>query len=78
MVKFQSPSKYSPFDLIHLSRYVFYCSKQFLNSSILMSLSASATFCFTSSTLAKRFSLRTFFIQGNKETKNSPGVRLGD
>ena len=36
MFKLQSPSKYSPFDAIHLSRCFFHCSKQFLNSLILM------------------------------------------
>ena len=33
---------------------------------ILMPFRASAVFCFTSSTLAKHFPLRNFFIQGNK------------
>ena len=66
--KFQSPSKYSPFDAIHLSRCLFHCSKQFLNLSILMPFSASAVFCFTSSILAKCFPLRTFsLIQENKK-----------
>ena len=32
MFKFQSPSRYSPFDAINLSRHFFHCSKQFLNS----------------------------------------------
>ena len=36
--KLQPPSKYSPFDAIHLSRCFFHCSKRFLNSSILMPL----------------------------------------
>ena len=39
----------------------FHCSKQVLNSFILMPFSASAIFWFTSSTLAKWFPLRTFF-----------------
>ena len=38
----------------------FHHSKQFLNSSVLMSFSASAIFCFTSFTSAKCFPLRTF------------------
>ena len=50
MFKFQSPSKYSPFDAIHLLRLLFYCSEQFLNLTTLMPFSASAIFCFTSST----------------------------
>ena len=29
MFKFQSPSKYSPFDVIHILRCFFHCSKQF-------------------------------------------------
>ena len=47
----------------------FYGSKQFLNSLILMPSSASAILCFTSSTSAKHFPLRTFFIQGNNNKK---------
>ena len=38
-----------------------------MNSLISMPFSISAVFCFTSSTLAKRFTLRNFFIQGNKK-----------
>ena len=64
--KLQSPSKYSPFDAIHLFRRFFHCSEKFLNLLILMPCSAFAIFCFTSSTLAKRFPLRTFVTQGNK------------
>ena len=41
MFKLRSPSKYSSFDTIHLSR-LFHCSKQFLNLLILMPFSASA------------------------------------
>ena len=44
-----------------------HCTKQFLNLLILMPFSASAIFCFTSSTRTKHFPLRTFFIQGEKE-----------
>ena len=76
MFKHQSPSKYSPLDAIHLSRCFFHCSKQFLNSSVLMPFSAPDIFCFTSSSSAKRFTLRIFFIQRNK-TK-SLGVRSGE
>ena len=43
MFKFQSPSKYSLFDAIHLLRQCFHCSKQFLNL-FLMPSSASAIF----------------------------------
>ena len=52
---------------MHPLRHFSHCSKQFLHSSILMPFSASATFCFTSCTLAKCFPLRTFFILGNKK-----------
>ena len=65
--KLQSPSKYSPFDTIYLWRHFFYFSKQFLNSSMLMPFSASAIFCFTFSTSATHFSLRTFFIRQTKK-----------
>ena len=50
----------------------FHCSKQCLNSSISMPFSASAVFCFTSSTSAKCFPLRKFFIRG-KQKKVSQG-----
>ena len=70
MFKLQSPSKSSPFDAIYLSR-VFHCSKQFLNSSILMPFSASAIFCFTSSTMAKCFPLKIFFIKGKQKKIHS-------
>ena len=57
---------------LHLMQYTyrdtfFHCSKQFLNSLILMPFSASVVFCFTSSTSATHFPSRTFFIWGNKK-----------
>ena len=57
---------------LHLMQYTygdtfFHCSKQFLNSLVLMPFSAYAIFCITSSTSAKCFLLRTFFIQGNTQ-----------
>ena len=66
MFKLQSPLKYSwcstPYwDVISTVQ------KQFCNSLILMPFSASAIFCFTTSTLTICFPLRTFFIQGNKK-----------
>ena len=76
MFELQSPSKCYPFDAIHLSRHFFHCSKQFLNSLILMPFSASAIFCFTSFTLAKHFPLGPFFIWGSKN--KSLGARLGE
>ena len=71
-VKLQLPSKYSPFDIIHLSRCFSHCSKQLLNSWIFMPFSASAVPCFTSSTSAKHFPLRTFFTRETK-TKSYSG-----
>ena len=76
MFKLQSPSKYSPFGPIHLLRCFFHCSKQCLNSLILMPSSASAGFCFTSSTLAHRFPWRTFFIQENKKEISGQGDQV--
>ena len=70
MFKFQSPSKYSPFDAIHLSRHFFHCSKQFLNLLILMPFTVSAIFCFPSSTSAICFALRTFFSSGETKTNH--------
>ena len=67
MFKLQSPSKYSPFDAIHLLRRFFHCSKQFLNSSILMPFSTSAIFvsCLPLQQNVPLWGL--FFIQGNKK-----------
>ena len=61
--KLQSPSKYSPFDAIRLLRHFSHCSKQFLNSSILMPFSVSVVFCFTSS-ISKTFPFEGFFSLG--------------
>ena len=44
MFKLQSPSKYSPFDAIHLSRHKLAQNSFWTNSSIFMSFSASAIF----------------------------------
>ena len=73
MFKLQSPSKYCPFDAIHLLRWFFHCIKQFSNSLLWMPFCASAMFCFTFSILARHFPLRTFFIQRNKQRVS--GVR---
>ena len=75
--KLQSSSKYSPFDAIHLLRPFSHCSKQFYNSSSFMPFSAFAVFCFTSSTLGKRFPLKNFFIRGNKESQWDWVIREG-
>ena len=63
MFKLQSPSKYSLFDAVHLWRH--FSTAQ--NLSILMCFSAAATFCFTSSTLAKCFPLRSLLIRETKK-----------
>ena len=72
MFKLQSPSA---LDAIYLWRLFSLNRKEFLNSSILMPFSVSVVFCFTSST-AKCFPLRSFFIQGKK--KKSLRVRLSE
>ena len=79
MFKLKSPSKYSPFDAIHLSKCFFHCSKQFLNFSIFMPFSVSAIFCFTSSTWAECFPLKTFFQPGKQKnvTRKVAGCEVG-
>ena len=67
MFELQSPSKYSPFDAIHLSRCFCPLHKTVFELINLMPFSA-AIFCFTTSTSAKHFPLRTFFIWGNKKS----------
>ena len=46
MFKWQSPSKYLPFDTIHLLRHFFHCSKQFLNWWIFFSMFKNCIFIF--------------------------------
>ena len=57
---------------LHVMQYIyrdfFSSTQKFLKSFIFMPFSASAVFCFTSSPSAKRFSLKIFFIWGNKQT----------
>ena len=77
MFKLQSPSKYSPFDVLHLLRHFFHCSKRFLNLLIVVPFSVCAVFCFTSSTSAKHLPLRTFFYLGNKQ-KMLLGAKSGE
>ena len=63
----------SPFDATSLCNIetFFSCSKQFLNLSLRCLLVLLVFFvCFTSSTSAKCFNLRTFFIKGNKKTSH--------
>ena len=75
MFKPQSPLKYSPFDALHLLRHVSHCSEQFSNSSVLLPFSASASFCFISSTSAKHYPLRTFSIRENKKKVTQDKMR---
>ena len=65
MFKFQSPSKYSPFDAIHLARIFSHCSEDLLNSLILMPFSAVAIFfLFYLFHKGKPFPLEGFFHSG--------------
>ena len=56
---------------MHRSKRVFHFSKQSWNSCKVMPLNASVVFFFTSSTSAKGFPLRNFFIRGNKKKSGS-------
>ena len=66
MFKLQSSPKYSPFDAIHVWDVFSHCSKQFLNSSILMSFSAFTVFFFLFHLfhIDKTFLLEEFFHLG--------------
>ena len=64
MFKVQSPSKYSP---IYLLRHFLYCSKQFLNSSILKPYGASAVFLFHLFHISKTFPFEKFFHLGKQK-----------
>ena len=73
MFKLQSPSKYSSFDAIQLSRHFFHCSKQFLNSLILMSFHASAIFfvyLFHLFYIGKMFFFEDFFIGETEKSRS--------
>ena len=68
---------------LHLMQYTyqgifFHCSKQFLNSLILMPFTASAFFCLFVSTLPhqQNISPEDFFLPGETNKKKSLGVRL--
>ena len=74
--KFLLPSKYSPLTTTHFCKRSFHCSKYFLNSLIGMFFRPSSDFCFTSSTVAKRFPFMSLFNLGNK--KKSEGARSGE
>ena len=67
MFKLQSPSKYSPFDVIHQLRHFFHCSKQFLNLSVLMLFSVSAVFLFQLFHIVKMFPFEDFFHLGKQK-----------
>ena len=74
MFKLQSPSKYSPFDAIHLSRHFSTAQKQCLNLLILMPFSASATFLFHLFHISKMFPFEVFFHQRKQINKKSSSV----
>ena len=61
MFKFQSPSKYSPCDAIHLWWLFSTAENSFWPHQCWCLLVFSAVFCLTSSMLAKHFPLSTFF-----------------
>ena len=67
MFKPQSSSKYSPFYAKHLLRHFFHCSKQFLNSSILMPFSSSAVFLCHLFHISKMFPFENFFHPGKQQ-----------
>ena len=77
MFKLQSPSKYSPFDAIHLFETFFPLLKQFLNLSILIPFSASAVFLFCFFHISKMFAFEDFFHPG-KQKKKSLRARSGE
>ena len=70
MLKLQSPSKYSPHDVVHLLSLFFHCSKQCLNSSILMSFHASAVFLFQLFHIGKMFPFEDIFHPGKQKEIN--------
>ena len=74
--KFLSPSKYSPLTTTHFCKRSFHRSNHFINSLIGMFFRPSSDFCFTSSTVAKRFPFMSLFNLGNK--KKSQGSRSGE
>ena len=75
MFKFQSPSKYSPFDAIHLLRCFSHCSKQFLNSLILVPFSVSAFFFFSPFLHWQNVSLWGLFHPGKQKKVDWSEIR---
>ena len=72
--KLQSPSKYSPFDVIHLLRHFLHCSKHFE----LVDFDAFYCFChflFHLFYISKTFPFEDFFSSG--ETKNVMWGKIG-
>ena len=67
MFKLQSPSECSPFDVIHLSRLFYHCSKQFLKASVWMPCSASAVFLFHLFLFGNTFPFENFFYSGKQK-----------
>ena len=75
MFKLQSLSQYSPFDAIHLLRLFSTAQNRFWTHWFWCLLVFPLFFCFTSSILAKHFSLRIFFIWGNKKNVSHSQIR---
>ena len=69
MSKLQSPSKYSPFDAIHLSRWLTTAQNSFWTHWFWCLLVLLLFFCFTFSTWGggEDFLFRKFFIWGDKK-----------
>jgi len=73
----ESPSKYSPLELIHLSNILFQFSKHFLNSFFVMPTSNSVVFFLTSSMSSKCFPFMCLFILENKKSRREPSRVIG-
>ena len=63
---------------VHLSRHYFHCTERFLNSSILMSFSASAVFFFHLFYISKMFPSEDFFHPRKQKKTQLLGMRSGE
>ena len=72
MFKWQSPSKYLPFDTIHPSRHFFHCSKQFLNWWIFFSMFKNCIFIFKITLLLFNYSGLHFLAPSPPPQPNPP------
>ena len=69
MFKLQSPSKYSPFDATHLSRFFSTAQNRFWTYQFWCLLVLLLFFLFHLFHIGKTFPFEDFFIWGNKQTK---------